>query len=107
MSTEIVWTLGAEHDLLLIYRQLEAVSDEDDLPLRLLRRPLVEGLELLSQNPLLGRQLVQRSNVRRLLVGPDFRYGVFYVVEQRGILIHALLDLRQDPSLIRRRLRDI
>ena len=107
MSTEIIWTLGAEQDLLLIYRQLEAVSDEDDLPLRLLRRPLVEGLELLSQNPLLGRQLVQRSNVRRLLIGPDFRYGVFYVVESRGILIHALLDLRQDPSLIRRRLRDI
>ena len=107
MSTEIIWTLGAEQDLLLIYRQLEAVSDEDDLPLRLLRRPLVEGLELLSQNPLLGRQLVQRINVRRLLIGPDFSYGVFYVVESRGILIHALLDLWQDPSLIRRRLRDI
>jgi plasmid stabilization system protein ParE len=108
VATEIIWTLGAEQDLLLLYRQMEALSgDDDDLPLRLLRRPLMQGLKLLSENPSLGRRLAQRSNVRRLLIGPDFRHGLFYVVETRGIIVHALLDLRQDPALILRRLKGI
>jgi hypothetical protein len=41
------------------------------------------------------------------LLGPKNRYGLFYVVEKRGILIHALLDLRQDPEAIWKRLREL
>ena len=41
---------------------------------------------------------------RRLLVH-SFPYGVFYTIEGRRIIIAAVMDLRQDPEIIRRRLR--
>lgn len=42
---------------------------------------------------------------RRKLV-PWFRnYGVFYVYENPRVVIHAIQDLRQEPSMIERRLR--
>lgn len=34
----------------------------------------------------------------------DFNYGVFYSVEGQRVMVHAILDLRQDPVAIRRRL---
>ena len=50
--------------------------------------------------------LVHRGKVRRVLVFNRF-YGLFYVVENRGLILHALLDLRQDPESVMRRLRGI
>jgi len=41
---------------------------------------------------------------RRMLVH-GFPYGVFYVVEGRRIIVAGVMDLRQDPKTIRRRLR--
>ena len=41
---------------------------------------------------------------RRMLVR-SFPYGIFYTLEQRGIIVAAVLDLRQDPEAITRRLR--
>ena len=41
---------------------------------------------------------------RRLLVH-GFPYGIFYTIEGRRIIIAAVMDLRQDPETIRRRLR--
>jgi toxin ParE1/3/4 len=41
---------------------------------------------------------------RRLLI-PRFPYGIFYAVEQTRIIICGVLDLRQDPKAIARRLR--
>ena len=32
---------------------------------------------------------------------------LFYVAERRGVILHALLDLRQDPRNIMRRLRSV
>ncbi|MEO6034496.1 MAG: type II toxin-antitoxin system RelE/ParE family toxin [Verrucomicrobiota bacterium] len=40
---------------------------------------------------------------RRLLV-PGFPYGIFYSIEGRRIIVAGVLDLRQDPEIIRRRL---
>ncbi len=40
---------------------------------------------------------------RRLLVH-GFPYGIFYTLEGRRIIISGVMDLRQDPSAIRRRL---
>ena len=39
---------------------------------------------------------------RRLLV-PKYPFGIFYVVKTNRIVIHAILDLRQDPTKIDRR----
>ncbi len=41
---------------------------------------------------------------RRLLVH-GFPYGIFYTLEGRRIIVAAVMDLRQDPEIIRRRLR--
>ena len=40
---------------------------------------------------------------RRLLVR-DFPHGIFYCVEGRRLVVHAVLDLRQDAQAIARRL---
>ena len=42
---------------------------------------------------------------RRLLVH-GFPYGVFYTLEGRRIILAGVMDLRQDPEVIRRRLRE-
>ena len=41
---------------------------------------------------------------RRLLVH-GFPYGIFYAIEGRRIIVSSVMDLRQDPDIIRRRLR--
>jgi hypothetical protein len=41
---------------------------------------------------------------RRTLV-PGFPYGIFYSVEGRRIIVAGVMDLRQNPETIRRRLR--
>jgi hypothetical protein len=51
----------------------------------------------------LGSGKVYRERYRRLLI-PKYPFGVFYVVETGRIVIHAIMDLRQDPKSIERRL---
>ena len=41
---------------------------------------------------------------RRLLVH-GFPYGIFYMIESRRIIISGVMDLRQNPETIRKRLR--
>ena len=40
----------------------------------------------------------------RRLVLMKFPYGVFYVVESDRIVVHAVMDLRQDSRILRKRL---
>lgn len=42
--------------------------------------------------------------MRRLVIG-NTGFGVFYTVEDRGIIIHALVHLSQHPESIRARIR--
>ena len=42
--------------------------------------------------------------VRRLVIGST-GYGLFYSVEARGIIVHALIHLSRDPERIRERIR--
>ncbi|MDZ4402186.1 hypothetical protein [Prosthecobacter sp.] len=100
MARELVWTAGATADLLQLYEQV----GDHDLAIKVLRQPLDHALSLLNENPALGPRVRGTLHIRRLLVGPKFRFGVFYVEEPRGILIHALLDMRQSSDVIRRRL---
>ena len=46
--------------------------------------------------------IVYRNN-RRLLVS-GYPYGIFYTIEARGVIISGVMDLRQDPEAILRRL---
>jgi plasmid stabilization system protein ParE len=106
MEFEMVWTAGAERDLVEIHHWLrEALSEDDELVARVFRQPLRAALELLLQHPEIGARVKGAGNMRRLLLGPGRRYGLFYIVENRGIVIHALLDMRQNPEAIWKRLR--
>ncbi len=58
-------------------------------------------LNRLASFPELGS--MYRMPYRRILV-PDSPFAVFYSLEGRRIIIQAMLDLRQDPESIRRRL---
>jgi hypothetical protein len=40
---------------------------------------------------------------RRMLIR-DFPYGIFYEVQTQRVIVCAILDLRQDPETIRRKL---
>src|SRR5260221_13807001 len=50
--------------------------------------------------PLIGR--LYRRRYRRLLI-PRYPFGICYVAESNRIVIHATLDLRQDPEKFRER----
>ena len=56
---------------------------------------------LLGRYPRIGRP--HRGVYRKLLV-PEHPYGVFYVAEPSRVVVVAVLDLRQDPEAIERRL---
>jgi plasmid stabilization system protein ParE len=103
VAREIIWTAGAESDLLQLYEQV----GDHEVAIQTLRQPLDRALNLLAENPGLGPKVRGTKSVRRLLTGAKMQFGVFYVDEARGILLHALLDMRQDPKLIRRRLGDL
>jgi plasmid stabilization system protein ParE len=60
-----------------------------------------QAFDLLAEFPELGP--VYAGQFRRLLVR-DFPFGIFYSVEGRRTVVQAVLDLRQEPLAIRRRL---
>ena len=100
VAHEIVWTAGAEADLLRLYEQV----GDHDLAIKVLREPLKRVLNLLAEYPALGARVHGTERIRRLLAGPRKRFGIFDVEEARRIMIHILIDTRQDPELLRLRL---
>lgn len=44
------------------------------------------------------------ESYRRLLVH-GYPYGIFYAIEGRRVIIAGIMDLRQEPEIIRQRLR--
>ncbi len=94
---ELVWTLIAIEDLQNAFEKLEdsRPGAGEEFVMNTEAR-----LQLLKRFPRMNR--LYFSPFRKLrLVG---NYGLFYVIETRGIVIHAVVDLRQDPSGLRRRL---
>ena len=67
----------------------------------LFMRQLDAALTLLRQHPDIAPAYSGRY--RRLLMR-DFPYGVFYEVQPKRIVVGAIVDLRQDPERIRRKL---
>jgi plasmid stabilization system protein ParE len=56
---------------------------------------------LLRQNPEMAPPYA--GSYRRMLVR-DFPYGIFYSVQPSRLVVVAVMDLRQDPETIRRKL---
>ena len=96
---EIVWTRGAEADLQAAYEVEEKYGVGEEF-LRLIDA----AVELLKQFPEMA-PIYQRP-FRRLLI-KDGKHGLFYTIENRGIILHAVADLRRDPEELRRRFRNL
>ena len=99
---EIVWTLSADLDLQVIYERLDihkpGIGDQ-------FFEAVLEKTRQLQMFPRIG-PVVHRGFIRRVLVF-ERCYGLFYSVESRGIILHAILDLRRNPEHIEQRLAQI
>jgi plasmid stabilization system protein ParE len=100
MAAESVEGLAAaERDLdALFAAKLDARGTADDF-LEMVER----ALALLLVFPELGP--VCLHPFRRYLLR-DRNLGIFHTFEGRGVFVHALCDLRQDPAQLRRRLTE-
>ena len=64
-------------------------------------RQLDASLTLLRQHPEIAP--VYEGPYRRMLIR-DFPYGIFYQAQPARIIVAAVLNLKQDPQAIRRKL---
>jgi plasmid stabilization system protein ParE len=93
---EIVFLRGAEADLFAAWvRYEEALPGLGDRFEAEVRAVLLRIAELPESAP------IYAGEFRRLLVR-RFEHGVFYRIQGTRIVITAVLDLRQDPTAIRR-----
>jgi hypothetical protein len=95
--------LSAEEKLMLLTELWdELTANLDEVPLLLVRTGSVRW----PAGPLpSNRSSSPRSTPKAKLLVPDHPYGVFYAVEPSRVVIVAVLDLRQDPKAIEKRLR--
>jgi len=96
---EIVWKQGAENDLLQIFAELEERGEGAGL--RFVGK-LDFTLGHLRAHPEMAPMF--EEPVRRLVIGST-GYGLFYSIEARGVIVHALIHLSRDPERIRERIR--
>jgi plasmid stabilization system protein ParE len=96
---EVVWTRGAEADLQFIFDQLSDLRDGAGEEFLIL---LDAAIELLKQFPEMAP--TYESPFRRLVV-KDGRHGLFYTIEGRRVILHAVADLRGNPELLRERFK--
>jgi plasmid stabilization system protein ParE len=95
---EVIRLAGAEADIQAAYERLEDVREgAGDRFLRELDR----SASLVARYPSIGRR--HRGPFRKLLVS-GYPYGVFYAVQPSRVVVVAVLDLRQDPEAIDKRL---
>ena len=96
---EIIWKQGAESDLLQIFAELEERSEEAGVR-------FVGKLDFTLSNLRAYPEIAPmfEEPVRRLIIGST-GYGLFYSIEPRGIIVHALIHLSRDPERIRERIR--
>lgn len=98
---EVVWTRAAESDLQAVYNELESFDEglgDNFLSL------VDSSIELLKQFPAMAPIYAFPFHRLRLR---DRKHGLFYTIEPRGIILHAITDLRRDPEELRLRFRKL
>ena len=97
--TDLILLLRADQDI-----QAAFAWHEECQPGRgeVFMRHLDAALTLLRQHPEIAP--VYGGRYRRMLIR-DFPYGIFYQLQPKRIVVGAIMDLRQDPKTIRRKLR--
>jgi len=92
--------LAAESDIQTAYNRFE--DFKEGFGPKFIQDPKL-AYEYLSNHSRIGR--LYKSNRRRFLLS-RYPFGIFYAVEGSRIVISAILDLRQDPEAIRKRLEE-
>jgi plasmid stabilization system protein ParE len=100
MTREILWTWAAEADMQCLYAESEDV--EEGRGLKLLTQ-VEKATMLLLHFPRMAPQW--RSTVRRLVL-KKLHSGLFYVPEPQRVVIIAVADLRTDPDMLWRDIRN-
>jgi len=96
--SEVILLLSAEIDIQQAYNRYEEYQEGRGV---IFIHHLEAAFNQLRTFPKCGP--VVFGIYRRLLV-PSFPYGIFYAFEARGIVIIGVMDNRQDPEAIARRL---
>ena len=94
---EIIWTLAASQDLQNVFESLERMRPGAGEAFVM---NIEAQLELVKLFPRMNRLYLPPFRKLRLIG----IYGLFYAVENRGIVVHAVVDLRRDIANLRRRL---
>jgi len=95
--TDLILLLQADLDIQTAFARYEDYQEGRG---EVFLRQLDAALTLLRQHPELAP--VYAEPYRRMLVR-DFPYGIFYTVEPTRLIVAAIMDLRQDPQTIRRK----
>src|ERR1051325_4058145 len=96
--TELVLLLQAELDIQAAFNRYEGFQEGRG---EVFMRHLDAAFTLMRQPPAIAP--VSGEAYRRMLIR-DFPYGVFYQVQPKRVIVAAVMDLRQDPKAIRRKL---
>ena len=96
--TDLILLLQADHDIQAAFNRYEEFQAGRG---EVFMRHMDAALTLLRQHPEMAP--VYGDRYRRMLIR-DFPYGIFYEVQPKRIVVGAVLDLRQDPETIRRKL---
>lgn len=96
--SELIFLLAADADIQAAYEFYESCQSGRG---EVFLRHLDAAFGRLRTFPEIGA--VFHGPYRRLLI-PGYPYGIFYVAEGRRIVVSGIVDLRQDPESIRRRL---
>ena len=95
---EVTFLAGADRDAFEIFARIEA-RDPDAADAFLQR--IADSVRQLGGHPESGPVFV--APFRRLVMR-GYPFGIFYTAEGERLFVHAVLDLRQSPESIRRRL---
>jgi len=99
VSPDPIWTARAEADLICLFSRLEESADGAGA---VLLEMIDSSLRLLRVMPEMA-PLWSKPFRRLVLKNP--RFGLFYTPESRGLVVHAVCDLRQDRETIPRHLQ--
>jgi hypothetical protein len=94
----LILLLSADQDIQTAFNRYEEIQSGRG---EVFLNHLDVALALLKTHPEIAP--VFQGPYRRLLL-KDFPYGIFYQVQPTRIVVTAIMDLRQDPASIQRRL---
>lgn len=98
---DVVWTRAAEADLQAAYEEIEETFEGGGEGFLLL---IDASIQLLREFPEMAPHFM--GPFRRLVI-KNGRHGLFYAIEDRGVILHALADLRKNPEELKRRFRKL